>query len=60
MNKTDQQNWEGPQKISARRVQACLHDLQVRTDVLHERNLGTEVYLEIYRDYIDMLFFSKT
>lgn len=58
VNRSDRQNWAGPQRIASRKVQACLKDLHERIDVRHERSLGTEVYLCICADYID-IFFSK-
>lgn len=59
VNRTDRQNWAGPQRIASRRVQDCLSDLHDRRDVHHERALGTQLYLEICADYIDIFFSVK-
>jgi hypothetical protein len=59
VNRTDRQNWAGPQRIASKRVQGCLQDMWQRMDVRHDRSLGTQLYLEVCGDYIDVFFSTK-
>jgi hypothetical protein len=54
LQRTDRQNWASAQRICQRKLRQCLHDLRISVDVHSERTLGTEMYLEICSDYIDM------
>lgn len=54
VQRTDRQNWASAQRICQRKLRQCLHDLKTSVNVHSERTLGTEMYLEIFSDYIDM------
>jgi hypothetical protein len=56
---TDCQNWTSAQRLCGTKARACLRELRVATDTHRERNLGTEMYLQICADYID-IFLSVT
>ena len=56
VNRTDRQNWAGPQRIASSKVRVCLAHMHERRDVRHERSLGTLMYLEVVSSYIDMFF----
>ena len=51
---TDRQNWASAQRICAKKARTCLHDLRSGRDAHQERTLGTELYLEICANYIDI------
>ena len=54
VQRTDRQNWASAQCICAKKARACLHDLRTSRDAHQERTLGTEMYLSICADYIDI------
>lgn len=60
IQRTDRQNWAGPQRLASRKVQCLLFALSSERTAqdMHEKTLGTMFYLEVCGDYID-IFFSK-
>ena len=54
IDRTDQQNWGSTQCIASRHVQRCLKEMRSTTSGRVERTLGTEIYLMIVADYIDI------
>jgi hypothetical protein len=59
VNCTDRQNWASAQRICAQKTRACLRELQIGQETHQERTLGTEMYLKICVDYVD-IFLSVT
>ena len=53
-DRKDRQNWASAQRLCSQKVRDCLRNLRLTKDVHRERTLGTEVYLEICADYIDI------
>lgn len=53
-DRKDRQNWASAQRLCSEKVRNCLRALRLSTDVHRERALGTELYLEICADYIDI------
>ena len=58
-NRKDRQNWVSMQRICQKRTRHCLAELHMSRDVHQERALGTEMYLEVCSNYID-IFLSPT
>jgi hypothetical protein len=54
IQRTDRQNWARAQRICAQKARNCLRELRVVRDNHQERTLGTETYLQICADYIDI------
>ena len=54
VERTDRQNWASAQRICAKKARTCLHELRSGRDAHQERTLGTQLYLEICADYIDI------
>lgn len=59
VKRDDRQNWAYAQRLCTFKVRKCLQLLRDSDDVHRERTLGTEKYLEICSDYID-IFLSPT
>ncbi len=53
IERVDRQNWGSAQHISSRHVQRCLKEMR-STSGMTERTSGTETYLAIVADYIDI------
>ena len=53
-DRKDRQNWASAQRLCSQKVRDCLRSLRLSTDLHRERTLGTELYLEICADYIDI------
>jgi hypothetical protein len=54
IERMDRQNWGSAQRIASRHVQRCLKEMRSTTSGRAERTLGTEIYLMIVADYIDI------
>jgi hypothetical protein len=54
VKRQDRQNWASAQRICQEKTRECLRKLRLTSDVHQERTLGTEIYLQICGDYIDM------
>ena len=54
VQRTDRQNWASAQRICAKKARTCLQELRTGRDAHQERTLGTELYLSICADYIDI------
>ncbi len=54
IDRTDRQNWASAQRLCSRKVIACLGMIRERDDVQAEQTLGTEMYLSICADYLDI------
>jgi hypothetical protein len=54
VERTDRQNWASAQRICAKKARTCLQELRTCRDAHQERTLGTELYLSICADYIDI------
>lgn len=54
VNRSDRQNWASAQRLCALKVRTCLKDIRVGRDTHQERTLGTEMYLQICADYVDI------
>lgn len=52
--RTDRQNWASGQRLCSRKVANCLQMLRERQDTRIERTLGTEIYITICADYLDI------
>ncbi|CAM6105892.1 unnamed protein product [Calypogeia fissa] len=52
--RTDRQNWASAQRLCSRKVGCCLKMLRERKDAKVEQTLGTELYLSICADYMDI------
>ena len=50
----DRQNWASAQRLCQGKVRQCLADLRSSPEAHRERTLGTEKYLEICANYIDI------
>ena len=50
----DRQKWGSTHCIASRHVQRCLKEMRSKTSGRVERTLGTEIYLMIVVDYIDI------
>src|SRR5450759_4435948 len=57
--RTDRQNWASAQRLSSRKVTSTLKKCRLRQDARVELTLGTEMYLTICGDYID-IFLNTT
>jgi hypothetical protein len=55
----DRQNWGSAQRICQQKTRDCLKRLRMAPDVHQERTLGTEMYLQICADYIDIFLSEK-
>ena len=53
-DRKDRQNWASAQRLCSLKVRCCLCSLRLSTDLHRERTLGTEMYLEICANYIDI------
>ena len=53
-NRKDRQNWASAQRICQKRTRDCLAELRRSKEVHQERTLGTELYLEVCSNYIDI------
>ena len=53
IERIDRQNWGSAQRIASRHVQRCLKEMRC-TGGRTERTSGTETYLAIVADYIDI------
>ena len=53
-NRKDRQNWASAQRICQKRTRDCLAKLRMSKEVHQERTLGTELYLEVCSNYIDI------
>lgn len=54
VQRTDRQNWASAQRLCSLKVRDSLKRLQVDRDAHQERTLGTQMYLQIVSDYIDI------
>ena len=54
VNRTDRQNWASAQRLCQSKARCCLQKLRTSNEVHKERTLGTEMYLNICADYIDI------
>ena len=54
VQRTDRQNWGSAQRICAAKARSCLQLLRTSRDAHQERTLGTEMYLQICADYVDI------
>ena len=54
VERTNRQNWASAQRICAKKARTCLQELRTTRDAHQERTLGTELYLSICADYIDI------
>ena len=50
----DRQNWASTQRLCSEKVRVCLKHIREGDNVHRERTLGTEYYLQICADYIDI------
>jgi hypothetical protein len=55
----DRQNWASAQRLCQKKPRDCLRRLHLLDDVHQERTLGTEMYLQICSDYIDIFLSEK-
>jgi hypothetical protein len=55
----DRQNWASTQRLCQKKTRDCLTRLCLLDDVHQERTLGTEMYLQICSDYIDIFLSEK-
>jgi hypothetical protein len=55
----DRQNWALTQRLCQKKTRDCLRKLYLLDDVHQERTLGTEMYLQICLDYIDIFLSEK-
>ena len=53
IERVDRQNWGSTQRIASRHVHRCLKEMR-NTSGRTERTSGTETYLAIVADYIDI------
>ena len=54
VQRTDRQNWRSAQRLCSLKVRDSLKRLQSDRDAHQERTLGTQMYLQIVSDYIDI------
>ena len=54
INRKDRQNWASAQRICQKKTRDCLAELRMSKEVHQERTLGTELYLEVCSNYIDI------
>lgn len=57
--RTDRQNWASAQRLCNRSCCNTLRMLRERPDAQRERTLGTEMYLAISADYVDIFMNSR-
>lgn len=54
VQRKDRQNWASAQRMCQRKTQQCLARMRNSGEAHRERTLGTEMYLQVCGDYIDM------
>jgi hypothetical protein len=54
IDRTDRQNWASAQRLCQKKVTDCLAKVRLACDVQRERTIGTEYYLSVVGDYIDI------
>ena len=54
IDRKDRQNWGSAQRLCSEKVRNCLKCVREAPDVHRERTLGTEYYLQICADYVDI------
>lgn len=54
IDRRDRQNWASTQRLCSEKIRVCLKRIREGDDVHKERTLGTEYYLQICADYIDI------
>jgi hypothetical protein len=59
IQRSDRQNWASAQRLCSAKTRHCLRELREAQDVHRERTLGTEMYLQICADYIDIFLSTK-
>ena len=59
VEKKDRQNWATAQRLCQSRVRSCLARMRDADYSHRERTLGTEFYLEICFNYIDIFYSAK-
>jgi hypothetical protein len=59
IQRMDRQNWAFAQRICQQKVQNCLCQLRISSGHHGERTLGSETYLGICADYVDIFLSAK-
>ena len=54
VKRKDRQNWASAQRVCQRKTQECLATTRNSHEAHRERTLGTEMYLQICGDYINI------
>jgi hypothetical protein len=59
IQRTDKQNWASAQRICQQKVRNCLRQLRISSGHHGERTLGSETYLGICANYVDIFISAK-